>query len=141
VVEITFSSGSLAIDQAALIDLIRFASTKESVAGEIAVWLCSDDEIAELHQRFMGIDGPTDVMSFPGDDEHLGDIAVSTETAAHQASDVGHRHAREIAYLVLHGFLHLAGYDDLDPVSRQEMIARQDTILADFERETGIVWD
>jgi probable rRNA maturation factor len=92
---------------------LRFVAEREGVTGEVGVWICRDDEIAELHERFQGIPGPTDVMSFPGEPPYLGDIAVSAETAALQAAEVGHGVGREIAFLTVHGFLHLIGYDDL----------------------------
>jgi probable rRNA maturation factor len=85
--------------------------------GEIAVLLCDDEEIASLNQRFRGQAGPTDVLSFPDRTEgpdgklHLGDIAVSLETAARQASGVGWNLDREVKRLLVHGILHLLGYD------------------------------
>jgi probable rRNA maturation factor len=85
--------------------------------GEVAVLLCDDEEIASLNQRFRGQAGPTDVLSFPyrsaGPDGrlHLGDIAVSLETAARQARGVGWDLDREVKRLLVHGILHLLGYD------------------------------
>lgn len=121
--------------------LLRFAAEQEGVAGEVGVWICRDDEIAELHERFQGIPGPTDVLSFPGDPPYLGDIAVSAETAALQAAEVGHSVGREIAFLVLHGFLHLIGYDDLSEPDRSRMFARQEELLRAFEGEEPGSWE
>lgn len=123
--------------------LIDFAACEENLSGELGIWLCTDEEIANLHLQFMNIPGATDVISFPSDDEpggYLGDIAVSVDTAASQALDAGHSTEREVVYLCLHGFLHLAGYDDLDPDVRREMIARQDALLDAFEREYSGEW-
>jgi len=121
--------------------LLRYAAEQEGVAGEVGVWICRDDEIAELHERFQGIPGPTDVLSFPGDPPYLGDIAVSAETAALQAAEVGHSVGREIAFLVLHGFLHLIGYDDLSEPDRSRMFARQEELLRAFEGEEPGSWE
>lgn len=121
--------------------LLRFAAEREGVTGEVGVWICRDDEIAELHERFQGIPGPTDVLSFPGDPPYLGDIAVSAETAALQAAEVGHSVGREIAFLVLHGFLHLIGYDDLSEPDRSRMFARQEEVLRAFEGEEPGSWE
>ncbi|MCM8745167.1 rRNA maturation RNase YbeY [Thermomicrobium sp. CFH 73360] len=121
--------------------LLRFAAEREGVTGEVGVWICRDDEIAELHERFQGIPGPTDVLSFPGDPPYLGDIAVSAETAALQAAEVGHSVGREIAFLVLHGFLHLIGYDDLSEPDRSRMFARQEELLRAFEGEEPGSWE
>jgi probable rRNA maturation factor len=121
--------------------LLNFAARSEGRPGEVGVWLCSDDEIADLHLRFLQIPGPTDVISFPGDSGYLGDIAVSFDTAAEQAVEAGHSVARELAYLTLHGLLHLFGHDDLTTPERDRMLARQDALLADFEKAHPGDWD
>lgn len=74
----------------------------------------SDTAIRKLNQQFRGVDKATDVLSFPADgpDElNLGDIAISVETAASQAKENGLAFDEEIAQLILHGLLHLSGYD------------------------------
>lgn len=72
----------------------------------------SDKRIRELNRQFRGIDKATDVLSFPAEEEtNLGDVAISVETAAIQAKENGLTLDREIAQLILHGLLHLAGYD------------------------------
>jgi probable rRNA maturation factor len=120
--------------------LLSFATNAEGRQGEVGVWLCTDDEIADLHLRFLQIPGPTDVISFPGDAGYFGDIAVSFDTAAEQAIEAGHPVAREIAYLALHGLLHLLGYDDLTTSERDEMLSRQDALMADFEKAVPGEW-
>ncbi len=117
-----------------------FAADSEGREGEVGVWICSDDDIADLHLRFMDIPGPTDVLSFNGDEPYLGDIAVSHETATVQARDAGHSVEREIAYLTLHGLLHLLGYDDLTATERENMFARQDAIIGAYEKGAGDDW-
>jgi probable rRNA maturation factor len=72
----------------------------------------SDKTIRELNNQFRGIDKATDVLSFPAeDDDNLGDIAISVDTAAAQCSENGLTLDGEIAQLMLHGLLHLSGYD------------------------------
>ena len=72
----------------------------------------SDKNIRKLNHQFRQIDKATDVLSFPADEEtNLGDIAISVETAAAQAKDNGLTFENEIAQLILHGLLHLSGYD------------------------------
>ena len=136
-----FSDGAPRISCDRLKDLLRSVAIAESRHGEVGIWLCTDSEIADLHQRFMDISGPTDVISFPGDSQYLGDIAVSYETAAVQAIDADHSVAREIAYLALHGLLHLLNYDDLTPQERQQMLARQDELIGAFEKAAPGGWD
>ena len=72
----------------------------------------SDKRIRELNRQFRGIDKATDVLSFPAEEElNLGDVAVSVDTAAMQAKENGLSFDDEIAQLILHGLLHLSGYD------------------------------
>ena len=91
----------------------------------------SDKKIRDLNRQFRGIDKATDVLSFPADgpDElNLGDIAISTETAAAQAKENGLSFDDEIAQLILHGLLHLCGYDhetDNGEMNRLELRLRR----------------
>ena len=89
----------------------------------------SDKRIRELNRQFRGIDKATDVLSFPAEEEsNLGDIAVSVETAATQARENGLTFDREIAQLILHGLLHLSGYDhetDNGQMNRLELKLRK----------------
>ena len=89
-----------------------------------------DQKIRELNRQFRGIDKATDVLSFPSDgpEDELGDIAVSVETAALQAKENGLSFENEIAQLILHGLLHLSGYDhetDNGEMNRLELRLRR----------------
>jgi probable rRNA maturation factor len=112
----------------------------------LALRISSDAEISALHERFFDDASPTDVISFPsGDDLHavsgyLGDIVVSADTAQLQAADAGHSLERELAFLALHGLLHVCGYDDCTPAERDAMLARQQALLERFEHEYGRRW-
>ena len=82
--------------------------------GEVAVMLTDDKGIRKLNRTFRGKNKPTDVLSFPAADPQLGiagDLAISVETAARQAAAEGHPLRIELRILILHGVLHLAGYD------------------------------
>ena len=89
----------------------------------------SDKRIRELNRQFRGIDKATDVLSFPAEEEaNLGDVAVSVETAAVQAKESGLSFDDEIAQLILHGLLHLSGYDhetDTGEMNRLELRLRK----------------
>jgi probable rRNA maturation factor len=90
----------------------------------------SDKSIRKLNQQFRSIDKATDVLSFPADgpEPELGDIAVSVETAARQAKENGLSFDNEIAQLILHGLLHLSGYDhetDNGEMNRLELTLRR----------------
>ena len=89
----------------------------------------SDKRIRELNRQFRGIDKATDVLSFPAEEEsNLGDVAVSVETATTQARENGLTLDKEIAQLILHGLLHLSGYDhetDNGEMNRLELKLRR----------------
>ena len=89
----------------------------------------SDKKIRELNRQFRGIDKATDVLSFPSDGpDELGDVAVSVDTAAVQAKENGLKFDEEIAQLILHGLLHLSGYDhetDNGEMNRLELRLRK----------------
>jgi probable rRNA maturation factor len=89
----------------------------------------SDKRIRELNRQFRGIDKATDVLSFPAEEElNLGDVAVSVETATTQARENALTLDKEIAQLILHGLLHLSGYDhetDNGEMNRLELKLRR----------------
>lgn len=92
---------------------------------EVHVLLVSDRRIAQLHRRFMQISGPTDVITF----QH-GEIFISVETARRQARSHRTSLGYELQLYLVHGLLHLHGYDDRDSVGRARMQSLQERILA-----------
>lgn len=98
--------------------------------GSATIAFISDRKSRELNHTFRGIDRPTDVLSFPSDDSgpNLGDVAVSIETARVQAKQNRLTLEQEIAQLILHGLLHLSGYDhetDNGEMNRLELRLRR----------------
>lgn len=91
--------------------------------GEVCVTLVGDRKIAELHRRFMGIAGATDVITF----QH-GEVVVSVQTAERVAGERGAGFHGELLLYVVHGFLHLAGWDDVTPELREQMHRVQDEV-------------
>lgn len=95
--------------------LARFAARARRAArlrGEVEILVAGDRELRALNRRFRRKDRPTDVLSFPAADNGLaGDIAISATTARRNARLFGHALADELKVLILHGILHLAGYD------------------------------
>lgn len=118
-----------------LATVVRRALERQGVAAaEICVLLLDDRGIARLHERWLGITGPTDVITFdlaavPGQGGLHGDIAVSAETARRTARALGWQPRHELAYYVVHGILHLSGYDDHDPKDRRAMRARERVLM------------
>jgi probable rRNA maturation factor len=101
-----------AMDGVSLSALQRFARKAQRFArvkGEIAILVTSRRKVQELNRRFRRKDKPTDVLSFPS--ETGGDIAICAEIARQNARQLGHTLTDEIKVLMLHGMLHLAGYD------------------------------
>ena len=110
-----------------------FAAKALAAIGKIessaTIAFVSDNRIRELNRQFRGIDKATDVLSFPADEpNNLGDVAVSVETAVTQAKENGLSFDEEIAQLILHGLLHLSGYDhatDNGEMNRLELRLRR----------------
>jgi probable rRNA maturation factor len=98
----------------------------EEVLGdrEVVVALVDDATIAELHLRFLGEEGPTDVLSFP-----QGEIVVSAETALREARERGIPPLHELLLYVVHGALHLKGYDDRRSEERRRMRREERRVL------------
>lgn len=90
---------------------VRKAQKLAGVAGEVDVLITGNGKVRGLNRHFRKKDKPTDVLSFPGADGKGGDIAISSAIAAGNAERYGHATADELKILILHGMLHLAGYD------------------------------
>ena len=112
--------------------------------GEVSIFLATDATIRKLNREFRKKDKATDVLSFPVDAEHLhdaprqaGDLAISLDTARKQAAEHGHTLQIEVKILLLHGLLHLAGYDhetDKGQMARREKILREQ-----FDLPAGLI--
>ncbi|MBD3236985.1 MAG: rRNA maturation RNase YbeY [Candidatus Eisenbacteria bacterium] len=129
----------LKVDRAPLCALADDVLRGEGVAAqtEVTVVLVRDGAMAELNARFRDRPRTTDVLAFPTDSSAwpeempslLGEVVVSTDRAAAQAAERGIAPARELARLVVHGLLHLLGYDDQTPRDRARMRRREDRYL------------
>ena len=108
-----------ASSKAALTRFLQRVLRAVGISGTVSVLLSSDAELKRLNRTFRGKNRPTDVLSFPADripglsesEQHAGDLAISLDTAGRQAAQFGHTLAAEVRVLLLHGLLHLAGYD------------------------------
>ena len=116
--------------------LARHVLTAEGASGawSVAVVLVDDARLRALHAEFMDVDEPTDVMTFPTGDPGApgGDIVVSLDRAREQAPEFGLGYADEVRFLVVHGLLHLCGWDDVTPEARARMLARGAELIATF---------
>ncbi len=119
------------LSEAALSRFVTRAVRATGLCGGVNVLVTTSRELRSLNWRFRGKDQPTDVLSFPTDPtlpaRLAGDIAISADIAAHNSKRLGHSAAEEVKVLVLHGVLHLAGYDhvrDNGSMARKEMRLR-----------------
>ena len=130
------------LDADALHKLAMEVLKAEGVPGpvEVGVVVTTDAEVRALNKQYLGHDYETDVLSFGmmEDDEfitpserpsYLGDVVVSYDRAAEQAPEYGHTAQMEVATLVVHGLLHLLGYNDAEDTERERMHARQNELL------------
>lgn len=123
-------------------DLLEFAANKQQVKDVVFNIIIVDNEyIHQLNKTYRGVDRPTDVISFALEDNGacetefgriLGDIYISIDQARIQAKEYGHSLKRELAFLSIHGFLHLLGYDHMTEEEEKEMIGRQEWILNEY---------
>jgi probable rRNA maturation factor len=142
VIEVVDRQRTLRLPRGWLAGVVRRALARQGVdRAELCVLLVDDRRIATLHARWLSIPGPTDVLTFgpaaagpkargPAAAGLRGDIVASAETARRVAREVGWQPRHELAYYVIHGLLHLAGYDDHSPADRRAMRARERVLLA-----------
>jgi len=154
-IEIANESG-VDVDESELAALARHVLDDMRVhpLAELSVLLVDEAAMTELHVRWMGEEGPTDVLAFPMDElrlpqpgtshnDHgstepdnsdvlLGDVVICPQVAAAQARQAGHSTADEISLLCTHGILHLLGYDHAEPEEHATMFALQDKLLGSW---------
>jgi probable rRNA maturation factor len=144
-IEILNESGA-DLDVQRLAALSRFVMDRMRVhpQAELCVKAVDEATIAELNERWMEKEGPTDVLAFPMDelrpglvDEEpeegvLGDLVLCPDIAARQGETAGHGTLAEIELLTTHGILHLLGYDHAEPEEHAEMFGLQDEILGEW---------
>ena len=112
------------------------ANQSESLDSELTIVLTNDIQIQELNRDYLGIDAPTDVLSFPASEtdpetgaRYIGDILISVPYAAKSAEKAGHPLESEVQLLVVHGVLHLLGHDHAEPKKKSRMWKAQREIL------------
>jgi probable rRNA maturation factor len=158
-IEINNESG-VEVDERALADLGGFVLDSLGIdpLAEVSVLLVDAETMAALHQQWMNLPGPTDVMAFPMDGADgpadrfdpsappgadqtsgaalLGDVVLCPAVAADQASSAGHSTAAELQLLCAHGILHLLGYDHGEPEEEREMFDLQARLVGEWAKAT-----
>ena len=126
-----------------LYDVINAALEHENVNNAIfSVVFMNDEEIHEMNREYRGVDRVTDVISFAFEDNDdlvyndirmLGDIFICIPQMKRQAIEYGHSEKRELAFLAVHGILHLLGYDHMNEEEEKEMFSLQEELLSEYE--------
>ncbi|HET6498614.1 MAG TPA: rRNA maturation RNase YbeY [Coriobacteriia bacterium] len=131
------------LDLAAFERLAEFVLDREDVppAAELSLAVVGEEEMAALNERYRMVEGATDVLAFPCDDPcpvpgdepvTLGDVVIAPEVAERQAAELGHTVEEELNLLLVHGILHLLGYDHETDDDARVMQERQDSLLAAY---------
>jgi len=108
------------------------------IAAEVEILITSSRELQALNRRFRKQDKPTDVLSFPSPEPRLaGNIAISADIAKSNAVELGHSAEAELKILILHGLLHLAGYDH--ETDNGKMKARETELRQQLKLPTGLI--
>lgn len=144
-IEISNESG-IEIDDQALGSLSSFVLADQHVhpEAELSVLVATEEQMSQLHLEWMGLAGPTDVLSFPMDEVRpdswsgdaaddapiLGDLVLCPTVAQAQAQTAGHSTEEELQLLTTHGILHLLGFDHAEPDQELEMFGLQSDLLA-----------
>lgn len=124
--------------RALIVRAMETAFRREGGSGDVCVLLVTAEEIRRLNREFRHIDRVTDVLTFPAweggeqiapGDGYLGDVAICVQRAAEQAAAYGHTAEREMAFLAVHGALHLLGFDHMQPADEEIMTQKQREIL------------
>lgn len=123
--------------KAGLIERAALAAlAQQSAGGDLSIVLTDDARLRQLNRDYLGIDAPTDVLSFPASEtdpetgvSYLGDLLISIPRAEEQARSAGHPLEAEVQLLVVHGVLHLLGHDHAGPEDKVRMWAAQAQIL------------
>ena len=131
-------------------DVCNYALKEEDVniPYQISLLFVDNDEIREINRDTRGIDNATDVLSFPMFEKNeienilmkkelkvedvLGDIVISLERVYEQAKEYNHSFERELAYMLVHGFYHLMGYDHIEEKDKEQMRPKEEKILQDL---------
>lgn len=161
-IDIANESG-ITVDEGALGSVARHVLDQLKIhpLAELSVLIVDEPAMAELHERWMGEPGPTDVLSFPMDELRppsplgggrsarggrqpagpepglLGDVVLCPQVAAVQARQAGHSMQDELELLTVHGILHLLGYDHADPTEHAAMFSLQDKLLRSWRAPAG----
>lgn len=128
----------LPVDKSIVLYAAQLTLDLENVSSESSLSIVIGDDafLKKLNQKYRNTNTPTDVLSFPSGEQdpdtnslYLGDVIISLQRAEHQAATGGYSVADELQLLVIHGTLHLLGYDHVEPAEKNRMQSIQDRVL------------
>ncbi|HET9970895.1 MAG TPA: rRNA maturation RNase YbeY [Streptosporangiaceae bacterium] len=150
------NEAGIEVDEVGLAAVARFTLEHLRIhpLAELSILLVDEQAMTDLHERWMGEPGPTDVLSFPMDELRpphmdggrtetgpdpslLGDVVLCPSVAAAQAEKAGHSTQDELELLCVHGILHLLGYDHAEPEEHAAMFGLQGQLLKDWQETKG----
>ncbi|MEU8248457.1 rRNA maturation RNase YbeY [Nonomuraea sp. NPDC048916] len=150
-IEINNESGA-EVDEEGIVELAGYMLGEMGInpLAEMSIMIIDEEAMAELHEKWMGEPGPTDVLAFPMDELRpgggargdaevptdpalLGDVVLCPQVAARQAAEAGHDTRDELELLCTHGILHLLGYDHAEPDEHKEMFGLQARLLESWQ--------
>jgi probable rRNA maturation factor len=150
------NEAGIEVDEVGLAAVARFALDHMRIhpLAELSILLVDEQAMTDLHERWMGEPGPTDVLSFPMDELRpphmdggrtetgpdpslLGDVVLCPSVAAGQAEKAGHPTQDELELLCVHGILHLLGYDHAEPEEHAAMFGLQGQVLKAWQETKG----
>ncbi len=141
-VDIANRQKELAVPRKEIRRCLQLAAPEEWRGAALSVVVVGSDEMTQLNRRFTGREGDTDVLAFPldddrgGDERQVGEIVVSASRAAREAGARGVEPRDELLLYVVHGVLHLLGYDDHSPEQQRDMYEKEASVLD----ETGVAY-
>lgn len=108
----------------------------KKILKDFTIVLINDDTMYDMNKQYRHLDRSTDILTFVDDsqDDYLGDIFINVAKITSQAQEYCHSIKREFCFLVVHGFLHLLGYDHHTPNEEKEMFSLQEEILKDIAK-------
>ena len=135
-IHIRSTGGAMPVRKDTVRHAAQAALAQQGAGGDLSIVLTDDEHLQQMNRDYLGIDAPTDVLSFPAKERdpqsgrsYLGDILISVPRAAEQARAAGHSTEAEVQLLVIHGVLHLLGHDHARATDKARMWAAQAAIL------------
>ncbi len=126
-------------DRRAVKDVVEaFLKKFKLRSRDVSLAFVDSKEMRKLNSTYRGKSGTTDILSFDGDEDSLGELVIDNEQIKKQAKQLGHSAKHELLFIVVHGLLHLIGRDDSTEKDRLSMIAEGEKLLSEFNGKKNV---